>query len=365
MVEKMAKEMKSTPEMEKKALTADEEELLKFLQQTQARICVAGSGGSGCNTLSRMSEVGIKGVDIIAFNTDAQCLLYTKANRKILLGKKLTRGLGAGSDPEVGEAAAKEALEEMRKSIEGSDLVFVTCGLGGGTGTGSAHVIAKVAKDMGALTVGVVTLPFTSEGPVRMENALKGLTKLRKEADTVIVIPNNKVLKMVPDLPLNTAFKIADEVLTNAVRGITELITKPGLVNLDFADLRTILKSGGCAMMGYGEAASEGKSKDRALEAVDAALESPLLDIDISTASRALVNVTGGADMSLGEAESVVEEIAKRISKNAHIIWGAVVEPEMPSNTIRVLTVISGAKMPEFKVEEIERDADLDLDYAV
>jgi len=349
----------------KRDLSADEEELLKFLEQSQARIVVAGTGGSGCNTLSRMQDVGIKSVQPIAFNTDAQCLLYTKASRKILLGKRLTRGLGAGSDPEVGEAAAKESVEDIRESLEGADMVFVTCGLGGGTGTGSAHIIAKVAKDMGALTVGVVTLPFTSEGPIRMENALKGLAKLRKEADTIIVIPNNRVLNMVPDLPLNTAFKIADEVLTNAVRGITELITKPGLVNLDFADLRTILKSGGCAMMGYGEAASEGKGKERALEAVDAALDSPLLDVDVSTGTRALVNVTGGPDMTLGEAELVVEEIGRRIDKNAHIIWGAVIEPEMANNAMRVLTVISGAKMPDYKVEVLPDSTELDLDYAV
>ncbi|MFH0927422.1 MAG: cell division protein FtsZ, partial [Candidatus Micrarchaeota archaeon] len=231
-----------------------------------------------------------------------------------------------------------------------ASMVFVTCGLGGGTGTGSAHVIAESAKNAGALTIAVVTLPFESEGRVRMQNALEGLEKLRRHADTVVVIPNDKLLMVAPDLPLNTAFKVCDEVLASAVKSIAELVTRAGLVNLDFADLRTILSSAGCAVVGVGESSLESKSEQRALIAVEMALNSPLLDVDVSSAHRALINVVGGDDMTLKEAELIVSEVAKRIDQGAHIIWGARVEKQQKKNMIRVLVVIAGTKFPQYEV---------------
>lgn len=325
----------------------DDEELVKLLEASQARIRVVGVGGGGCNTVERMAEIGIEGAETFAVNTDAQDLLGTKADRKLLVGKKLTRGLGSGSNPSVGEAAAKESLEELQEHLSKSDLLFVTCGLGGGTGTGAAPVIVQLGKEINALTVAVVTLPFTVEGKKRMENAMDGLDKLRKHADTIIIIPNDKILEIAPDLPVNAAFKVADEVLTNAVKGITEMVTKPGLINLDFADLRTILEHGGAAMIGLGESTSEsGPGEARALEAVESALTSPLLDVDISEASRALVNVVGGNDMTLREAELIVETVSAKIHPNAHIIWGAMINERLAKNRIQAMIVIAGGRFP-------------------
>lgn len=233
----------------------------------------------------------------------------------------------------------------------------------GGTGTGSAPVIAQTARSNGALTVAVVTLPFASEGRIRMENALQGLEKLRKSVDTLIVIKNDKLLGLVPNLPLNTAFKVCDEVLAGSVKGIAELVTKAGLVNVDFADLKTILSSGGYAAIGLGEASIDAKHDERARIAVETALTSPLLDADISAASRALINVIGGEDMTLKEAEYVVAETSKRISNNAHIIWGSRIEQNMKRSSIRVLVVLAGVRFPQYKLQaepgEVE---ELDLD---
>lgn len=344
-------------------VSKDDQELLRFIEQSKPKIYVVGAGGSGCNTLSRISEIGILGAKIIAMNTDAQHLVKVRSEKKILLGKRLTRGMGAGSNPEVGENAAKESKDEIAKALEDAQLVFVTCGLGGGTGTGSAHIIAEQAKNAGALTVAIVTLPFSSEGRTRWHNALDGLAKLKRQADTVIVIPNDKLLTIVPDLPLNTAFKVADEVLANAAKGITELVTRSGLVNLDFADLRTILKDAGCAVIGMGEASMAAKPDERAMTAIENALSSPLLDTDISEANKALINVVGGADMTLREAELMVEEVSKRISPDSHIIWGARIEPEMQRSSLKVLVVIAGARLPQYeKMEVVPAPAELELD---
>ncbi|MEM2974416.1 MAG: cell division protein FtsZ, partial [Candidatus Micrarchaeia archaeon] len=302
----------------------------------------------------------------IAINTDAQHLLKTRADRKLLIGKKLTRGYGAGSDPEIGQKAAEEEKEEIRAMLQDASLVFVTCGMGGGTGTGSAPVIAQQAKELGAVTVGVVTIPFTSEGFKRRQNAMWGLEKLAKVVDTLIVIPNDKLLQIVPDLPLDTAFRISDEVLSRAVKGITEMITVPGLINLDLADLRTILKQGGYAMIGLGESTVDAAYDERALLAIETALNSPLLDVDISSTNRALINVTGGSDMTLREAELVAAEVSKRISPEAHIIWGARVDRNMKRNTIQTLVVLTGAKIPDYskeaqaKVENVNLELELD-----
>ncbi len=343
--------------------TMSDDELQETLQHSMARIRVVGAGGSGNNTMRRMNEVGILGAELIALNTDAQHLLITPVGKKVLIGKELTKGLGAGAMPEVGESAAKESTEDIAMVLQDSNLVFITCGLGGGTGTGSAPVVAQIAKEMGALTVGVVTLPFSVEGKKRMENAIEGLKKLKKEADTVIVIPNDKLLEIVPELPLNAAFRVADEVLTNAVKGITEMITKPGLVNLDFADVKTVLTNGGAAMIGLGESTSASNSETRALEAVEEALNSPLLDIDVSEANKALVNVIGGPDMTLREAELICEAVASKIHQNSHIIWGAMIRDDMPKNTIQAMVVIAGGKMGYMDMEPGKIAEDLDLEY--
>jgi cell division protein FtsZ len=323
-----------------------DEELVKLLEASQAKIKVIGVGGGGCNTIERMTEVKIAGAETFGINTDAQDLLSTVCDKKILIGQELTKGLGSGSDPQVGESAARESLEELADALQDTDLVFITCGMGGGTGTGATAVIAEIAKEMKALTIGIVTLPFTVEGKKRMENAMYGLGNLRKHADTVIVIPNDKILEIAPDLPVNAAFKVADEVLTNAVKGITEMVTKPGLINLDFADLRTILQRGGAAMIGLGESRSSEAGEARALEAVEKALTSPLLDVDISDANRALINVIGGSDMTLREAEMIVETVSVKISDNAHIIWGAMIDDTIPKNQIQAMIVIAGGKFP-------------------
>jgi len=324
----------------------EEEELRKKIEESGAGVKVIGTGGSGNNTMKRMQEIGIQGAELVAMNTDAQHLLSTPADSKLLLGKEVTDGLGAGSDPQLGEKAAKEQGEQIEEQVEEPGLVFVTCGLGGGTGTGTAPVIARKAKEKGALSVAVVTLPFSVEGEKRMENALSGLKKLRENADTVIVIPNDKLLEIVPELPLNAAFKVADEVLANAVKGITEMITKPGLVNLDFADIRTILQDGGAAMIGLGESDTDETGEARALEAVEEALNSPLLDVDISNAGKALINVVGGPSMSLREAEVVMEAVASKIRKDSHIIWGAMIDDNLREDKIETMVVIAGGRIP-------------------
>jgi len=314
-------------------------ELEEVLAGLTTTIKVVGCGGAGTNTISRCIEGGISGAELVALNTDAQHLLLAGVPHKVLIGRHITHGLGAGSLPQIGEEAARESERDIREAVGRADMVFVTCGLGGGTGTGSAPVISQIAKETGALTIGVVTLPFSVEGFIRMENADAGLKRLRETCDTVIVIPNDKLLDVVPNLSLNAAFRVADEVLMRSIKGITEMITKPGLVNLDFADLKTVMKRGGVAMIGLGEAEGENK----AVNAVVEALNSPLLEVDISEATGALVNVTGGEDMTISEAERVVEEIYSRVDPNARIIWGTTVNPEL-KRSIRAMLVITGVK---------------------
>ncbi|MFO7990885.1 MAG: cell division protein FtsZ [Thermoplasmata archaeon] len=320
-------------------LSADDKELQEVLAGLKTDIKIIGVGGAGCNTIDRMSEEGIKGAMLIAANTDAQHLLTVHAQRKILLGRRKTRGLGAGALPQVGSDACEEAREEISALLEGTDLVFVTCGLGGGTGTGASPIIAEIAKNQGALTVAVCTTPFKAEGAARMENAEWGLQRLKGVADTVITVPNDKLLELVPRLSLNKAFKIADEVLTRSIKGITEVVTKPGLVNLDFNDLKTIMEGAGVAMIGMGEDDSE----NRAEKAIEEAINSPLLEVDISSANAALVNVVGGNDMTVSEAEKVAEMVENKIGRDARIIWGASVEPTL-EKVLRVMVVITGVK---------------------
>lgn len=319
-----------------------EQEIEEVLQGLQTNIVVMGCGGAGSNTITRMMEEGIEGAELIAVNTDAQHLRGSRADRKILIGKERTRGLGAGSLPQIGEEAALESQEGLRASVAGADMVFITAGLGGGTGTGASPVVAEAARDGGALTIAIVTLPFGVEGMVRRANAEAGLERLRDMADTVIVVPNDRLLEVVPRLPLQAAFKVSDEVLMRAVKGITELITKPGLINLDFADVRTVMQRGGVAMIGLGESDAE----DKAVDSVKKALRSPLLDVDISGATAAIVNVIGGTDMTVTEAEGVVQEVYERIDPDARIIWGAQIDPEL-DHMVRTLLIVTGVKSPQ------------------
>ena len=323
----------------------DDAELEAVLASLKTNIKVVGCGGGGCNTINRLVEEGLSDAELVACNTDAQHLLTIHAPRKILLGRRLTRGLGAGALPQVGEQAAREAEDELKKVLADSDMVFVTLGLGGGTGTGSAPVVSEVARQVNggnSLTIAVCTLPFASEGMVRGENAMWGLERLRSSVDTVITIPNDRLLELVPRLPIQTAFKVADSVLARAIRGITEIITRPGLVNLDFNDLRTIMKGGGVALIGIGESESENRAEDAVLEAIN----SPLLKVDIAGATGALINVTGGPDMTVSEAQKAAEVVQKAVSPTARIIWGAAVDPTMQS-TIRVMLVVTGVKSPQ------------------
>ncbi len=316
-----------------------DEELEQLVNKQGTSVKVVGCGGGGGNCVSRMKEIGIKGCEIIAVNTDAQDLLYTNADAKVLIGRELTHGLGAGSNPKMGEQAARESEHEIKKKLMNADLVFITCGLGGGTGTGSSPVIADIAKKIGALTIGVVTLPFTVEGQKRIENAQYGLERLAAVADTLIVIPNDKLLEIAPDLPIHTSFKIADEILTNSVKGITELITKAGLVNLDFADVKSVMQNGGVSLIGIGES----DSNDRAREAVERAINNPLLDVDISAAKGALVNIIGGTNLSLDEYKRVMEIVGSKIAPDAKIISGAQISPDMET-TLKILLIVTGVK---------------------
>lgn len=320
-----------TPEMD--------DELRKILESRKAVIKIVGVGGAGGNTVSRMMQVGIVGSETIAINTDAQDLLYTDSSKKVLIGRDLTGGLGAGADPQVGTEAAKESKEEIKAVLEGADMVFITCGLGGGTGTGASPIVADIAKKIGALTVSISTLPFTMEGKQRLRNAQTGLENLESVVDTMIVIPNDKLLEIVPDVSILTAFKVADEILVNAVKGIAELITKPGLVNLDFADVRAVMGSGGLAMIGLGESDSE----NRAIESVEKSLSNPLLDVDVSGATGALVNISGGADITIKECQEIVEAVSSKVNEDAKIIWGAQIMKEL-GDTVRAMLIITGVK---------------------
>ena len=342
-----------------------DEELASVVKDLETKITVVGCGGAGGNTVTRMMEEGIHGAKLVAANTDAQHLAdEVTADTKILIGRKRTGGRGAGSVPKIGEEAAQENMEDIQQAIDGSDMVFVTAGLGGGTGTGAAPVIAQAAQDAGALTISIVTIPFTAEGERRRANADAGLERLRSVSDTVIVVPNDRLLDYAPSMPLQDAFKICDRVLMRSVKGMTELITKPGLVNVDFADVRTIMENGGVAMIGLGESDSENKAQD----SIRSALRSPLLDVEFDGANSALVNVVGGPDMSIEEAEGVVEEIYDRIDPDARIIWGASVNQEFEGK-METMIVVTGVESPqiygksEAEQERAAKELGDDIDY--
>lgn len=316
-----------------------DKELLELIQESKVKITVVGCGGAGNNAINRLTIEGVKDAKTVAINTDAQQLIKTKADKKVLIGKNLTRGLGAGGDPTKGEESAKENAEDIKRALQDSDMVFITCGLGGGTGTGSAPIVAEISKKIGALTVAVVTLPFSMEGRVRMDNAISGLNKLKEAADTIVIIPNDKLLEIVPNMPLRTAFKVADEILINAVKGMIELVQNVGDIHVDFADVRAVMNDGGIAMIGIGESDSEKRAK----EAISMALNSPLLCVDVDGATGALIHISGPEDMSLEEAKEIVSTVSSRLDENAKIIWGTTID-ENNDNSLRVLLIITGTK---------------------
>lgn len=319
------------------------------IQMHKAKIMVVGIGGAGCNTVCRLTEMGASGSDIIGMNTDAKHLSITKAHKKLLIGKDTTKGLGAGGYPQVGEKAANEQRTPIKQMLEGADLVFVTAGMGGGTGTGAAPVICELAKSMGAIVVGAVTMPFKMEG-TRIQKAEDGLSKLRQVTDTVVVIENQKLLEYAGSMPLAQAFALADELISMMIKGITETITVPSLVNLDFADVKTIMKAGGVSAICVGESDSQSRIKDAVLKA----LNHPLLEVDYAGALGALIHVICGPDCTLAEINEAGELISKRLSPDSQVIWGARVMPEY-TGKVQVIAIVTGVKSP-YLLGPVERE---------
>ncbi|MBI2583615.1 MAG: cell division protein FtsZ [Candidatus Aenigmarchaeota archaeon] len=304
------------------------------------RIMVVGCGGAGSNTITTLTGMGIQGAATIAANTDAKHLKTTNAHQKILLGKNTTRGLGAGGYPEVGRQAAMESRNDLKRVLEKCDLAFVTAGMGGGTGTGAAPIVAQTAKENGAIVIGAVTLPMKIEG-ARIHKAEEGLQRLRNACDTVIVIENQRLLEVAGNRPLKEAFAFADNLIASMIKGITETISQPSLVNLDFADVRTIMSSGGVATIGVGES----DSADRAFEAVSRALAHPLLDVEYAGAKGALIQIIGGEDMKLDEINTIGETVAQNMAPESVVMWGARINPEF-GGKIQVITIITGVSSP-------------------
>ncbi|OYT42441.1 MAG: cell division protein FtsZ [Candidatus Aenigmarchaeota archaeon ex4484_224] len=306
----------------------------------RAKIAVIGCGGAGNNAVTRLTEMGIEGAKTVAINTDAKHLAIAKADQKILIGKELTKGLGAGGFPEIGKKAAEESRNEIKEALEGVDLLFAIAGLGKGTGTGSIPVVAEIAKSMGALVIAVVTMPFKIEG-ARIAKAEEGLQNLRQYADTVIVIENDKLLKYAGNLSIQQAFAVADELIASMVKGITETITLPSLVNLDYADVRAVMRAGGVASIGVGES----NSSDRARDAITKALTNPLLEVDYTGATGALIHITGGPDLKLEEVNLIGETVSQYLDPSAQVFWGARILPEFEGK-IQVITIVTGVKSP-------------------
>lgn len=328
--------------------------------ETFASIKVVGVGGAGGAAINRMVDAGVDGVEFIAVNTDAQALHHSKAGKKIHIGKDATRGLGAGADPSVGEKAAEESIDEIRQALQGSDMVFVTLGAGGGTGSGAGHVVAKVAKENEALVVGFATKPFAFEGEKRRRNAETAIDNLRSAVDTLIIIPNDRLLQTIDrQTPLMEAFKVADDVLRQGVQGISDLITVHGLINLDFADVKTVMSNAGSALMGIGRASGD----DRAVKAAQQAIESPLLEVSIDGARGVLFNIIGGNDMTMHEINTAAEAITNAADDDANIIFGATINPDLGEEII-ITVVATGfdssyfAKRtgPEVKAEPVKKD---------
>jgi len=316
-----------------------------------AKIKVIGVGGGGGNAINRMIKENLQGVEFIAVNTDAQALFFSEAPYQLRIGDKLTKGLGAGGDPEIGAKAAQESEEELRKAVEDADMVFITAGIGGGTGTGASPLIGRLAKEAGALTLGVVTKPFTFEGKHRTKVAEEGIAELKQRVDTLIVIPNDRLLELVDKkASIQEAFSVADDVLRQGIQGISELITVPGLINLDFADVRTIMAKGGSALMAVGHANGEA----RAVDAAHAAVSSPLLDVTIDGATGVLFNVTGGTDLTLHEVNEAARVIREMAHPDVNLIFGAVMDPEMEDGEIQITVIATGFDGAQKRLPVIE-----------
>jgi cell division protein FtsZ len=317
--------------------------------ETFANLKVIGVGGAGGSAVNRMKDAGLRGVQFVAINTDAQALHNSKADVKIHIGRDTTRGLGAGADPKTGQAAAEESRDEIKQALEGADMVFVTIGAGGGTGSGAGHIVAETARDLGILVVGVATKPFSFEGEKRRQNAEWAIANLGRKVDTLITIPNDRLLQTIDRrTPLLETFKIADDVLRQGVQGISELITEHGLINLDFADVKAIMANAGSALMGIGRASGE----DRASQAAQQAIESPLIEVSIDGAKGVLFNVTGGYDMSMSEIQEAAEIITSAVAPDANIIFGATLKPEMEDELI--ITVVATGFDSEYFHEQAE-----------
>lgn len=315
---------------------AEEEELFK------AKIAVCGVGGGGSNTVQRMAKLGITGATLIAANTDGNHLRTLDSSiKRILIGGVLTRGLGAGGFPEMGAKAAEYSRADLEKSLQGSNLLFVTAGMGGGTGTGAAPIIAQIAKNTGAIVVGIVTYPFALER-VRLQVAKKGIEELRKNSDTLIVIDNQRLVEVYNNLPMDQAFKVADEVASRAVKGITETLNRPGLINVDFADIRSIMTNGGLAMISIGE----GKGPSKVDDVVRSTLKNKLLDVDYDGATGIMIYIMGGEDLTLGDANEIAKKITEQASPNANVIWGARIEPEY-NDKVEAIAIFTGVKSPQ------------------
>jgi cell division protein FtsZ len=336
----------------------DDNELKRIIEDIQAKILVVGVGGAGNNAVTRLNQTGIIGATTLTANTDAQQLLYSRSHKKMLLGRELCRGLGAGNDPQIGAEAAEESAETLKSILNKVDMCFIVCGLGGGTGTGAAPVVARLAKSLGVLTVSICTLPFDVEGRVKAQNAKEGLRRLYESSDTTIVVPNEKLIEIVPELSLKDAFLVADEILIRAVTGITEIINRPGDVNVDYADVRRVLGEGGAAIIGLGESSSP---DNRAQEAVEDALSNPLLEVDIRTAKSVLLNITGGKDLNLKQTEAVIRAVTDQLSSDITVKFGVLIDPDM-QGTIRATIVVSGVRSP-YILSNIHESSDYSSDY--
>src|SRR5882757_6082471 len=341
----------------------EEQHMAEILPEvdTSARIKVIGCGGGGGSAINRMIDAKMQGVEFVVINTDAQALLHSRAQHKIHIGRETTRGLGAGADPSVGQKAAEESKEELKKALQGADLVFITIGAGGGTGSGAGHIVAEVAREMGILVVGVATKPFSFEGEKRRQNADWAINQLGRQVDTLITIPNDRLLQTIDRrTPLLETFKIADDVLRQGVQGISELITEHGLINLDFADVKTIMQNAGSALMGIGRASGE----NRAAQAAQQAIESPLIEVSIDGAKGVLFNVTGGYDMSMSEIQEAAEIITSAVSPDANIIFGATLKPELEDELI-ITVIATGFDSEFFHQQEVSLDPAADKVHEV
>ncbi len=332
------------------------------------KIMVIGAGGAGCNAVNRLANMGISGAQLVAVNTDKQHLaIINDELTKVLIGKSVTRGLGTGGYPEIGAKAAEVSRQSLEEILSGVDMLFLSCGMGGGTGTGAAPIIAEIAKDQGAIVIAIVTYPFALE-KARLIKAEEGIETLRKVTDTVVVIDNNRLVELVPNLPIQDAFRVADEVIARTVRGITETITQPSLINLDYADVRSVMSNKGLSVIAVGES----KSVDKVNEVVEDTLKNALLDVDIAGATGALIHITGGPELTLGEANSIGERLTDKIDPKAVVIWGARVDPTF-ENKIEIITIFTGVHSPYIKGPDSNnnkssknyygRDRELDLDY--